>query len=72
VGEARLGLAYFADPKILLSILTWILYVVVLYTRWSAGWRGRRAAYLASAAFAAAMLAWAANNLSHTHRFMAP
>jgi ABC-type uncharacterized transport system permease subunit len=72
VGEARQGLAYFADPKILLSILTWVLYVVVLYTRWSAGWRGRRAAYLASAAFATAMLAWAANNLSHTHRFIAP
>src|SRR5258708_35877723 len=72
VGEARQGAAYFADPKILLSILTWVLYVVVLYTRWSAGWRGRRAAYLANAAFATALLAWAANNLRRTHRDIAP
>ncbi len=71
LGEAREGAAYFYDTKIVLSIMTWVLYVMVLYTRWSAGWRGRRAAYLATFAFAAAVLAWAANNLSHTHRFIA-
>ena len=72
LAEARFGSTYFADPKILLSILMWVVYTVLLYTRWSAGWRGRRAAYLATIACVAAMVAWAANNMSQTHRFIAP
>lgn len=72
LAEARFGPWYFADIKIALSILTWVLYMAVLYSRWSAGWRGRRAAYLATVAFATAIVAWAANGLSHTHGFMSP
>jgi ABC-type uncharacterized transport system permease subunit len=72
LAEVRFGSKYFADPKILLSIVMWVVYTVLLYTRWSAGWRGRRAAYLATFAFVAAMVAWAANNMSQTHRFIAP
>ena len=72
LAEARFGSRYFLDPKIVLSILMWVVYTVLLYTRWSAGWRGRRAAYLATFAFVAAVVAWAANNLSQTHRFIAP
>ena len=72
LAEARYGTRYFADPKILLSGLMWVVYMVLLYTRWNAGWRGRRAAFLATFAFAAAVLAWAANNFSQTHRFLAP
>ena len=72
LAEARYGTRYFADPKILLSGLMWVVYMVLLYTRWSAGWRGKRAAYLATFAFGAALLAWAANNFSQTHRFIAP
>ena len=69
LAEARYGPSYFRDPKILLSILMWVVYMVLLYTRWSAGWRGRKAAYLAAFAFAAAVLAWSANN--GWHRFIA-
>jgi len=72
LAEARFGSKYFADPKVLLSILMWVVYTVLLYTRWSAGWRGRRAAYMATFAFAVAVVAWAANNLSQTHRFIGP
>jgi ABC-type uncharacterized transport system permease subunit len=72
LAEARYGTRYFADPKILLSGLMWVVYMVLVYTRWNAGWRGRRAAYLATFAFGAAVLAWAANNVSQTHRFLAP
>ncbi|MGH9568051.1 MAG: cytochrome c biogenesis protein CcsA, partial [Candidatus Angelobacter sp.] len=72
VAEARFGSHYFADPKIILSIIVWLVYMVLLYTRWSAGWRGRRAAYMATLAFTIAVVAWAANNLSHTHKFIAP
>lgn len=70
LAEARFGSTYFRDPKILLSILMWAVYMVLLYTRWSAGWRGRRAAYLAAFAFGAAVLAWSVNN--GWHRFIAP
>lgn len=69
LAEAK-QLNLFRDPKILLSILMWAVYMVLLYTRWSAGWRGRRAAYLAAFAFAAAVLAWSVN--SGWHRFIAP
>ena len=64
VAEARRISQYFFDAKILISILSWVVYMVLLYTRWSAGWRGRRAAYMATFAFGTAVLAWAANSLS--------
>jgi ABC-type uncharacterized transport system permease subunit len=72
VAESRFGSRYFADPKIVLSIVVWIVYMVLIYTRASAGWRGRRAAYMATFAFAVAIVAWAANSLSTTHKFIAP
>ncbi len=72
IAQSRYGPAYFHDPKILLSLLMWVVYMVLLYTRWSSGWRGRRAAYLATFAFLAAVSAWAANFVSGVHRFIAP
>src|SRR6185369_4984924 len=72
VAQAKIGAFYFLDPKVLLSILMWGVYMVLLYTRWSSGWRGRRAAYLATFAFAAAVCAWAANAISTVHRFINP
>ncbi|HWX55473.1 MAG TPA: cytochrome c biogenesis protein CcsA [Verrucomicrobiae bacterium] len=72
VAEARYGARYFSDPKILFSIVMWVLYTVLLYARWSAGWRGRRAAYMAAFAFGTAIVALAANSLSSVHRFIAP
>ena len=70
VAQARFGPTYFTDSKVLLSILMWVVYLVLLYMRWSAGWRGRRAAYLAAVAFAVAVFAWAANFFSSMHRFV--
>jgi len=69
VAQATYGRVNLLDPKILLSILMWAVYLILLYTRWTAGWRGRRAAYLAAGAFAAAVVAWAANYFSTIHRF---
>ena len=57
------------DPKILLSFIMWFVYLLLLYTRWSSGWRGRRAALLATCAFVIALGVWAANSLSRVHRF---
>jgi len=72
IARSKFGPGYFHDPKVMLSLLMWVVYVVLLYTRWNNGWRGRRAAYLAAFAFAAAMGAWVANFFSSVHRFMAP
>lgn len=68
IAQASFGHIDFRDPKIFLSLLTWAIYLVLLYTRWSTGWRGRRAAYLATGAFAMAIVAWAANYFSAVHR----
>lgn len=68
IAQANFGRVDFLDAKIFLSLLTWAVYLVLLYTRWSAGWRGRRAAYLAAGAFAMAIVAWAANYFSAIHR----
>ena len=70
VAQATYGRVNLLDPKILLSVLMWAVYLIMLYTRWNAGWRGRRAAYLATFAFVAAVVAWAANYFSGIHRFV--
>ena len=70
VAQSYFGRVDFLDPKILLSVLMWAVYLIMLYTRWNAGWRGRKARLLASGAFAAAVVAWAANYFSTIHRFV--
>ena len=70
VAESTYGRIDFLDPKILLSILMWAVYLLMVFMRLSAGWRGRRAATLASVAFAAAIVAWIANYFSGMHRFI--
>jgi ABC-type uncharacterized transport system permease subunit len=72
IAQATFGHVNFRDPKILISVLTWAVYLILLYTRWSAGWRGRRAAYLAAGTFALAIVAWAANYFSAVHRLSTP
>ncbi len=44
------------DPKILATLLTWFLYIVLFSTRFSGNWRGRRSAYVAIIGFAATMV----------------
>jgi ABC-type transport system involved in cytochrome c biogenesis permease subunit len=71
VAQSTYGRVDFFDPKILLSVLMWVVYLLMVYMRLSAGWRGRRAALLASVAFFAAIIAWVANYFSGMHRFIA-
>jgi len=72
LAQAGFGHIDFQDPKILLSLLTWGVYLILVYSRWSAGWRGRRAAYLGAGVFAMAVVAWAANYYSAVHRLARP
>ena len=40
------GSRWISEPKIHISILTWLFYLLIMYLRVIAGWRGRRAAFL--------------------------
>jgi ABC-type transport system involved in cytochrome c biogenesis permease subunit len=44
------------DPKILASLFTWLIYLVLFSTRLGGNWGGRRSAYAAIFGFAAVML----------------
>lgn len=57
--------------KVIWSIFTWIIYGAYLLVRWVWGWRGRRAAYLSIAGFAAVVLNYFVINLFVTrlHEF---
>jgi ABC-type uncharacterized transport system permease subunit len=67
--ETALGAAYFRDPKVIASFAMWAVYVALLLVRRSAGLRGRRAAYVSGAALVVMMAVFAANLVSHVHRF---
>lgn len=69
VQETPLGAAYFLDPKVIASFLMWFVYVLLLFVRRTAGLRGRKAAYLSGAVLMVMLAVWAANLLSHVHRF---
>lgn len=58
------------DPKILASLVTWLIYLVLFSTRLSGTWRGRRAAYVAVFGFAAMMVTFlGASFLSGPHGY---
>jgi ABC-type uncharacterized transport system permease subunit len=66
------GPAFFADPKVLLSIAMWVAYVLMIFIRRHSGLRGRRAVYLSSFVFLVVLAVWAANSLSTVHSFRTP
>lgn len=39
------------DPKVIATLITWGIYLVLIYLRISAGWRGKRAAWMSLAGF---------------------
>lgn len=67
IAQERVGIGYFADPKILLSFVMWGLYVAILYIRRISGMRGRRAAWLASGVFVVMLCVAAMNGLGSIH-----
>jgi ABC-type uncharacterized transport system permease subunit len=69
VQEQALGAAYFLDPKVLASFAMWGVYILLLFLRRTVGLRGRKAAYLSGAVLAFMLCVWAANLVSHVHRF---
>ena len=56
------------DPKEIFSLVTWIIYAVLVHERLAVGWRGRRAAWLSIAGFSAVFLTFlGASLLLHGH-----
>ena len=56
------------DPKIAWSFATWVIYLTLLSARWVAGWRGRKAAYIAIVGFLAIVFTWGTNSGLHSFR----
>lgn len=55
------GTAWIADPKIAISFVTWAFYLLMVFLRTSAGWRGRKAALMAIMVLCCSALTWAAH-----------
>jgi cytochrome c-type biogenesis protein CcsB len=47
-----------SDPKVVATLVTWGIYLVLIYLRTSAGWRGKRAALINVAGFVSALFAF--------------
>ncbi len=62
------GPAWPMDPKIGWAFATWLIYLGLLFARWVAGWRGRKAAYIAIAGFLAILITWSTNSGLHSFR----
>ena len=50
--SSREGRLWHNDPKEIFAALTWLLYLVLIHYRYTAGWRGRRAAWMGVIGFA--------------------
>ena len=61
----------FNDPKILVALLTWVVYSFAMLARRTLGWNGRRAAWLSALGFAMVLLNFLPINyfISTSHTF---
>lgn len=53
------GTRWISDPKIAFFLFTWAFYLAMIFLRTSAGWRGRRMAWLAVSVLVCSMVTWA-------------
>ena len=56
------GSRWLSEPKVHVSLLTWLFYLLIMYLRVSAGWRGRRAALLAVYLLVFSGLTWVSHS----------
>jgi len=49
---------WIANPNITLSVITWVLLLIMIFLRQSAGWRGRKAALMALVVLSCSALTW--------------
>ena len=55
------GSRWIGQPQIAISLLTWAFYLVMVFLRASAGWRGRKAAFMSLAIVGFSAITWAAH-----------
>ncbi len=53
------GTRWVSDPKIAFFLFTWAFYLAMIFLRVSAGWRGRRMAWLAVSVLVCSLATWA-------------
>ena len=53
------GTHWILDPKIAFFLFTWAFYLAMIFLRISAGWRGRRIAWLAVSVLGCSIITWA-------------
>ena len=51
------------DPKEILSVVTWLIYAVLLHERLAVGWRGRRAAIMAIVGFSVILITFVGTSI---------
>ena len=54
--DPRAQAMHVADPKILIALISWVMYSFALFARKAIGWSGRRAAWLSAAGFVIVLL----------------
>ncbi|MBI2957076.1 MAG: cytochrome c biogenesis protein CcsA [Acidobacteria bacterium] len=64
------GPGWVSDPKVAVSFLLWLIYLLLILARVSVGWRGRKAAVSAIVGVAMALATWGANYMSAHHAFL--
>ncbi len=66
----RDGRPWHNDPKEVMALVTWLVYLFIMHYRLTAGWRGRRVALLSIVGFAVVLLTWlGARTLGGYHVF---
>jgi len=63
--QQKWGGAWISDSKILLAFLTWLIYLLLINYRLIAGWRGKKAAYLAIAGFVGVVVTFSCSSTFH-------
>ncbi len=56
------GTRWIREPKTIISLVTWGLYLAVVFLRTTAGWRGRKAALMAITLVGCSALTWASHS----------
>jgi len=59
----RDGRYWHNDPKEVMALVTWLVYLFIMHYRLTAGWRGRRVAWLAIAGFVVVLFTWVGTRL---------
>ena len=57
----ELGTSWISEPKIGISVVTWLIYLAMVFLRVTAGWRGRKTAVISIIVLISSALTWAAH-----------